>query len=48
MNNIASSVIVKEYYEIVSPFLTFNICERINEIDKQILKLTACKRNVIT
>lgn len=39
MENIPVSVIIKEYYDIVSPFLAFKTCERIQETEKKILTL---------
>lgn len=39
MNKTPISIIIKEYYDIVSPILAFMTCEKIVETEKQILRL---------
>lgn len=39
MSNNQKSLIIKEYFNIISPLLSFEDCERINEIERQVLSL---------
>lgn len=45
MNKIPTSIIIKEYYDIISPLLAFRTCDEVSEIENRILSLLCTVNN---